>query len=146
MGSCPYCQSLTQTGDTICYSCGRVLANIRSKSFAMEQQFNQGTADTAYKMTKRPTGRGVIQTHTGRSKNIMKRTRNRSRMLIMVVFIAFVFTSPTIQEATIANYAAVKENILMKTAATPHLPLRVDLHDRQEHRCPGEQCAGRLLD
>lgn len=83
----------------------------------MEQQFNQGTADTAYKMTKRPSGRGVIQTHTGRSKNIMKRTRNRSRMLIMVVFIAFVFTSPTIQEATISKYAAVKENILIKTAA-----------------------------
>ncbi|MDE0857625.1 MAG: hypothetical protein OSA38_03560 [Candidatus Poseidoniaceae archaeon] len=116
MGSCPYCQSITQTGDTICYSCGRVLANLRSKTFAMEQQFNQGTADTAYKMTKKPSARGVIQTHTGRAKNIMKRTRNRSRMLVMVVFIAFVFTSPTVQEASIAKFASIKENILLQAS------------------------------
>ena len=67
-------------------------------------------------MTKRPTAPGVIQTHTGRSKNIMKRTRNKSRMIVMVVFIAFVFTSPTVQEASIAQFAAVKESVLLQAA------------------------------
>lgn len=126
MGSCPYCRSVTYPGDTICYSCGRVLANLRSKTFAMEQQFNQGSADTTYKMTKRPTGRGVIQTHTGRSKNIMKRTRNKSRMIVMVFFIAFVFTSPAIQEASIAKFASIKETVLLQAAPFHPYPLETE--------------------
>ena len=48
MGTCPYCRSVTLPGDTICYTCGRVLANIRSKQFAAEQQFNQGSIETTY--------------------------------------------------------------------------------------------------
>lgn len=116
MGSCPYCQSITHPGDTICYSCGRVLADLRSKNFAMEQQFSQGTVETTYKMTNRPTGRGVIQTHTGRSKNIMKRTRNKSRLIVIVVFVAFVFTSPVIQEASLAKFASIKETVLLQAA------------------------------
>ena len=123
MGSCPYCRSVTLPGDTICYSCGRVLANLNSKSFALEQQFNNGSADSTYKMTKKPTAPGVIQTHTGRSKNIMKRTRNKSRMIVMVIFIAFVFTSPTVQEASIAKFAAVKESVLLQAAPYHLYPL-----------------------
>jgi hypothetical protein len=100
-----------------------VLANLNSKSFALEQQFNNGSADTTYKMTKKPTAPGVIQTHTGRSKNIMKRTRNKSRMIVMVIFIAFVFTSPTVQEASIAKFAAVKESVLLQAAPYHLYPL-----------------------
>ncbi len=123
MGSCPYCRSVTLPGDTICYSCGRVLANLNSKSFALEQQFNNGSTDSTYKMTKKPTPPGVIQTHTGRSKNIMKRTRNKSRMIVMVIFIAFVFTSPTVQEASIAKFASVKESVLLQASPFHLYPL-----------------------
>lgn len=126
MGSCPYCQSVTYPGDTICYSCGRVLANLRSKSFAMEQQFNHGSKETTYKMTKKPTGRGVIQTHTGRSKNIMKRRWNKSRLLVVVVFLAFVFTSPVVQEATIGQIASIKETLYLKAAPARVYPMEVD--------------------
>ena len=126
MGSCPYCQSVTYPGDTICYSCGRVLANTRSKTFAMEQQFNQGSADTTYKMTNRPTGRGVIQTHTGRSKNIMKRTRNKSRMIVMVFFIAFVFTSPAVQEMSLAKFASIKETVMLQAMPAREYPLETE--------------------
>ncbi|MDB2320352.1 transglutaminase-like domain-containing protein [Candidatus Poseidoniales archaeon] len=100
-----------------------MLANLNSKSFALEQQFNNGSADSTYKMTKKPTAPGVIQTHTGRSKNIMKRTRNKSRMIVMVIFIAFVFTSPTVQEASIAKFAAVKESVLLQAAPYHLYPL-----------------------
>ena len=82
MGTCPYCQSVTYTGDTICYSCGRILAYIRSDKFAMEQQFHRGSLDTTFKMTKKPTKGGVVQTHTGRTVYILKIRRNRSRHLV----------------------------------------------------------------
>ena len=48
-----YCRSVTLPGDTIPYICGRVLANIKSKQFAAEQQFNQGSIDTTYMKTKK---------------------------------------------------------------------------------------------
>ena len=126
MGSCPYCRSVTYPGDTICYSCGRVLANLHSKRFALEQQFNHGSKDTTYKMTKKPTARGVIETHTGRSKNIMKRTRNKSRLVIVVILLAFVFTSPVIQEATIGQIANIKETIYLKAAPARIYPMEVE--------------------
>ena len=60
MGKCPYCMSVTFAGDTICYTCGRVLANIKSKQFAAEQQFNQGSIETTYLKTRKPTKSGVM--------------------------------------------------------------------------------------
>ena len=77
MGSCPYCRATTESGDSICYSCGRVLANLNSSNYRLEQQFNQGTLATSYKMTNKPTSKGIVQTHTGRTKNILKRRKNR---------------------------------------------------------------------
>ena len=61
MGKCPYCMSVTFAGDTICYTCGRVLANIKSKQFAAEQQFNQGSIETTYLKTRKPTKSGVVK-------------------------------------------------------------------------------------
>ena len=84
MGTCPYCRSVTLPGDTICYTCGRVLANIKSKQFAAEQQFNQGSIDTTYMKTKKPTKSGVVRTHTGSRKNILKRRKNRFRSVVML--------------------------------------------------------------
>lgn len=92
----------------------------------MEQQFNHGSKDTTYKMTNKPTARGVIQTHTGRSKNIMKRRWNKSRLLVVVVFLAFVFTSPVVQEATIGQIASVKETLYLKAAPARIYPMEVD--------------------
>ena len=60
MGTCPYCRSVTLPGDTICYTCGRVLANITSKQFAAEQQFNQGSIETTYLKTRKPTKNLVL--------------------------------------------------------------------------------------
>ena len=121
MGTCPYCQSVTYTGDTICYSCGRILANIRSDKFAMEQQFHRGSLDTTFKMTKKPTKGGVVQTHTGRTVNIMKNRRNRTRHLVLLFFVAFIMLAPQVRENLFEKWAPGIQEYLMLIPAQYHL-------------------------
>lgn len=110
MGACPYCRSTALPSDTICYSCGRVLPQGDRSSYRMEQQFSQkGTRDTAYKMAKKPSQRGVVQTHSGRQRNIMKRRKNRFRSVVMLGLVAFVMLSPQAQEAVFGEFGGVEE-------------------------------------
>ena len=118
MGKCPYCMSVTFAGDTICYTCGRVLANIKSKQFAAEQQFNQGSIETTYLKTRKPTKSGVVQTHTGRRKNILKRRKNRFRSVVMLGLVAFIMLSPQARELVFNKWAGVSEYIQL--AAAPY--------------------------
>ena len=118
MGSCPYCRATTESGDSICYSCGRVLANINSSNFRLEQQFNQGTLATSYKMTTKPTEKGLVQTHTGRTKNILKRRKNRFRSFVMLSLVAFIMLSPQARDQVIAQWAGIQEYI--QDAVSPY--------------------------
>ena len=95
MGNCPYCRSVTLPGDTICYSCGRVLANIKSKQFAAEQQFNQGSLDTTYMKTRKPSKSGVVMTHKGKRKTHTKKTEKQiqKRSYASISCIHYAFTS-----------------------------------------------------
>ena len=120
MGSCPYCQSVTYTGDTICYSCGRILANTRSNKFAMEQQFNKGSLDTSYKMSKKPAKSGIVQTHTGRSVDLMKNKRNRTRHLVLLFLVAFVMLSPQVRDS-VEKWAPGIQEYVLGTFAPYHL-------------------------
>ena len=120
MGSCPYCQSVTYTGDTICYSCGRILANTRSNKFAMEQQFNKGSLDTSYKMSKKPAKSGIVQTHTGRSVDLMKNKRNRTRHLVLLFLVAFIMLSPQVRDS-VEKWAPGIQEYVLGTFAPYHL-------------------------
>lgn len=111
MGSCPYCRATTELGDSICYSCGRVLANSNSRNYRLEQQFNQGSVNTSYKMTSKPTRTGVVQTHTGRTKNIFKRRRNRFRSVVMLSLVAFILLSPQAREHLIGQWGEIQEYV-----------------------------------
>ena len=118
MGNCPYCRSVTLPGDTICYSCGRVLANIKSKQFAAEQQFNQGSLDTTYMKTRKPSKSGVVMTHKGKRKNILKRRKNRFRSVVMLALVAFIMLSPQAREVVFNKWAGINEYIML--AAAPY--------------------------
>ena len=111
MGACPYCRSATLPGDTICYSCGRVLPKGDRGSYRLEQQFSKrkGAKETTYMMAAKPSQRGVVQTHTGRQRNIMKRRKNRFRSLAMLGLVAFVMLSPQAQEAVFGEFGGVEE-------------------------------------
>ncbi len=121
MGACPYCRSTALPSDTICYSCGRVLPKGDRTSYRLEQQFSQkGTRDTAYKMAQHPSKRGVVQTHTGRRRNIMKRRKNRFRSVAMLGLVAFVMLSPQAQEAIFGEFGGV-EDFLQSQLAPYHV-------------------------
>ncbi len=111
MGACPYCRSATLPGDTICYSCGRVLPTGDRASYRLEQQFSKkkNDKDTTYRMALKPSRRGVVQTHTGRQRNIMKRQKNRFRSIAMLGLVAFVMLSPQAQEAVFGEFGGVDE-------------------------------------
>lgn len=116
MGNCPYCRSVTLPGDTICYTCGRVLANIKSKEFAAEQQFNQGSIETTYRKTRKPSKSGVVETHTGRRRNILKRRKNKFRSVVMLGLVAFIMLSPQAREIVFDKWAGVNEYIQLAVA------------------------------
>ena len=118
MGNCPYCRSVTLQGDTICYSCGRVLANIKSPNFAAEQQFNKGTIESTYMKTKKPTKSGMVMTHKGKRRNIMKRRKNRFRSVVMLSLVAFIMLSPQAREHVFEKWAGIEEYIQL--AAAPY--------------------------
>ena len=118
MGNCPYCRSVTLPGDTICYSCGRVLANISSPNFAAEQQFNRGSMETTYMKTKRPTRAGVVLSKSGKRRNLMKRRKNRFRSVVMLALVAFIMLSPQAREHVFKQYAGISEYIQL--AAAPY--------------------------
>ncbi|MEL0331347.1 MAG: transglutaminase-like domain-containing protein [Candidatus Poseidoniales archaeon] len=111
MGACPYCRSTSLPGDTICYSCGRVLPKGDRGSYRLEQQFSKtkGKKETTYRMAAKPSQRGVVQTHTGRQRNIMKRRKNRFRSVAMLGLVAFIMLSPQAQEAVFGEFGGVEE-------------------------------------
>ena len=109
MGSCPYCDSPTMDGDTICYSCGRVLASSRIMNERIGIQLDRHTGASTYKMTKAPKRRGFVQTDRGRSKNILKGGRNRFRTVVMLGLVAFIMLSPQAREHVLSEVGDIKE-------------------------------------
>ena len=109
MGSCPYCESPTMDGDTICYSCGRVLASSRIMNERIGMQLDRHSGANTYKMTTAPKRRGYVQTDRGRSKNILKGGRNRFRTLVMLGLVAFIMLSPKAREHILSEVGDLKE-------------------------------------
>ena len=116
MGSCPYCAATTLDGDTICYSCGRVLANSSIMQHRIHLQKDRHNNVSAYKMTSTPRRRGMVQTDRGRTKNILKGRKNRFRSLIMLGLVAFIMLSPQAREMTMGKISEVKEFIMNPTS------------------------------
>jgi len=87
----------------------------------MEQQFNKGGIETSYKMTKKPTKGGVVQSHTGRSVNLMKNRRNRTRHLVLLFLIAFIMLSPQVRENLFEKWAPGIQEYWLGTFADSHL-------------------------
>jgi hypothetical protein len=87
----------------------------------MEQQFHKGSMDTTYKMTKKPTKGGMVQTHLGRSINIMKTQRNRTRHLVLLFFVAFIMLSPQVRENLFQKWAPGVQEYFQGIVAPYHL-------------------------
>ena len=91
---------------------------MKSSNFRLEQQFNQGNLASSYKMTPKPTQKGMVHTHAGRSKNILKRRKNRFRSFVMLSLVAFIMLSPQAREHLLVEWAGVQEYI--QDAVSPY--------------------------
>ena len=87
----------------------------------MEQQFHKGSLDTTYKMTRNPTAGGVVQSHTGRTVNLMKNRRNKSRHLVLLVLVAFFMLAPQVQENVFEKWAPGLREYVMLLPAPYHI-------------------------
>ena len=87
----------------------------------MEQQFHKGSLDTSYKMAKKPSRSGIAQTHTGRSIDLMKSRRNRTRHLVLAFLIAFIMLSPQVRENFFEKWAPGVQEYVLGTFAPYHL-------------------------
>jgi len=92
-------------------------------SYRLEQQFSSGSKDKTYKMAAKPSKRGLVQTHTGRKRNIMKRRKNRFRSVIMLSLVAFVMLSPQAREHVLGEFGGIDELIQSATAPYHQYPL-----------------------
>ena len=124
MASCRYCKSVTLPGDKICYTCGRVIASNREGGYRLEQQFDEGSKESTFMMTKQPRAKGIVMTSSGREKNIFKRRKNRFRSVALVAFVAFVMLSPQAREAMFGEFSSIDEFIASATAT--YLPYQVE--------------------
>ncbi len=87
----------------------------------MEQQFHKGSLDTSYKMAKKPSRSGIAQTHTGRSIDLMKSRRNRTRHLVLAFLIAFIMLSPQVRENFFEKWAPGVQEYVLGTFAPYHV-------------------------
>jgi hypothetical protein len=87
----------------------------------MEQQFHKGSLDTSYKMAKKPSRSGVAQTHTGRSIDLMKNRRNRTRHLVLLFLVAFIMLSPLVRENIFEKWAPGIQEYVQGMVAPYHL-------------------------
>ena len=77
MGACPYFAAALRCRATRFAIRAVVPPTGDRESYRLEQQFSKSKKDkrTTYRMAAKPSQRGVVQTHTGRQRNIMKRKK-----------------------------------------------------------------------
>ena len=86
---------------------------MKSENFAMEQQFHKESLDTTYKMTRKPTRGGMVQTHTGRNIDLMKNRRNKTRHLVLLFLVAFIMLAPQVRENLFEKWAPGLQEYIM---------------------------------
>ena len=94
-------------GDSICYSCGRLLSTGNSKT------------DGKYSLPNTPKQFGVVKTKRGRNVNILRKRKNRFRSLFMLAFISFIMFSPASKEALFGGFTDF-ESLLNEQIAPYH--------------------------
>ena len=118
MGTCPFCRAQTFPGDSICYSCGRVISGASGMDSRVKGQFMRSPT--------RKAKRGVAPRHAA-SKSTAKRRGRRKRSRInqlgLVAFLAFIFFTPEARQYVLAKWAELEEYIMEGLAPYQTYPL-----------------------
>ncbi len=118
MGTCPFCRAQTLPGDSICYSCGRVISGASGMDARAKGEFMRSPT--------RKARRGQAPRHSmakGQTKRIGRRKRSRINQLGLVAFIAFIFFTPEAKQFVLAKWAEIEEYINDAMAGWQTYPL-----------------------
>lgn len=102
MGSCPFCLSPTMEGDSICYSCGRVISGASGMGGREKGEFQRSSS--------RGAKRGLAPRQAAKPMR-RRRGKKKSRIyqLAMLGLVAFVFISPDAKQYVLAQWAEIQE-------------------------------------
>ena len=122
MGTCPFCRAQTLPGDSICYSCGRVITGASGMDSRVKGEFMRSPT--------RKAKHGMAPKHAKMSKANTKRRgrkkRSRINQLGLVAFIAFVFFTPEARQFVLAKWAEVEDYLMEAIAPYQVYPLEAD--------------------
>ena len=102
MGSCPFCLSPTMEGDSICYSCGRVISGAAGMESREKGEFQRASS--------RGAKRGMAPRQAAKPMR-RRRGKKKSRIyqIAMLGLVAFVFLSPDAKQYVLAQWAEIQE-------------------------------------
>ena len=102
MGTCPFCLSPTMEGDSICYSCGRVISGASGMDRREKGEFQRSSS--------RGAKRGMAPRQAAKPMR-RRRGKKKSRIyqLAMLGLVAFVFLSPDAKQYALAQWAEIQE-------------------------------------
>jgi hypothetical protein len=121
MGTCPFCRAQTLPGDSICYSCGRVITGASGMDARVKGEFMRSPT--------RKARRGVAPRHAmtkGQTKRRGRKKRSRINQLGLVAFLAFIFFTPEAKQFVLAKWAEVEEYINDALAGWQTYPLEAE--------------------
>ena len=103
MATCPFCRAQTLPGDSICFSCGRVISGASGMDSRVKGEFMRGST--------RKARQGVAPRHSMQSakpKRGGKRKKSRINQLGLIALIAFIFFTPDARQFVLAKWAEVE--------------------------------------
>ena len=120
MGACPFCRAQTLPGDSICYSCGRVISGASGMTQRVRGEFSRGTTRRASAgsapMKKKSDGGGIRR----------RRKKSKLNQLGLVALIAFIFFTPDAREYVLAKWAELETFIMEGIAPAQVFPVEAE--------------------
>ena len=120
MGACPFCRAQTLPGDSICYSCGRVISGASGMNQRVRGEFSRGTTRRASAgsapMKKKSDGGGIRR----------RRKKSKLNQLGLVALIAFIFFTPDAREYVLAKWAELETFIMEGIAPAQVFPVEAE--------------------
>ena len=121
MGTCPFCRAQTIPGDSICYSCGRVITGAAGMDSRAKGNFNRAPT--------RKAKQGMAPKHAmtkGKASRRGRRKRSRINQLGLVAFIAFIFFTPEARQFVLAKWAEIEDYLIDAMAPWQTYPLEAE--------------------
>ncbi len=120
MGACPFCRAQTLPGDTICYSCGRVISGASGMTQRVRGDFSRDST------RKAKSGMAPMKRKSDGTNIRRKRKKSKLNQLGLIALIAFIFFTPDAREYVLAKWAELEEFIMEGIAPSQVFPVEAE--------------------